>query len=100
MLSLFSQSHQSLILAAIERRKKYPQERLNSQLKYAHDLTKEETISYLSKHPVLCEMEFDPNFKDLKDKASKVEEELVPLIDIPYFYKEDDFDVELDMPCR
>lgn len=36
MLSLFQQSHQSLIMAAIEHHKNYPQERLNPRLLYAH----------------------------------------------------------------
>lgn len=40
MLTLFDQSHQSLILAAIEHRKKYPHERLNAPLTYAHEFSK------------------------------------------------------------
>lgn len=74
MLSLFTQSQQSLILAAIEHRKKYPHERLNPQLQFAHDFTKEETVHHLSKNPVLCEMELDANFKDEKKDKNLVKE--------------------------
>ena len=53
MLSLFEQAHQSLILAAIEHRKKFPQEKVNAKLIYAHNFTSEETIQHIKKHPVL-----------------------------------------------
>lgn len=90
MLSMFAQSYQSLILAAIEHRKKYPQERLNPQMQFAHDFTKEETVSHLSKHPVLCEMEIDANFIDEKKDKGKMKEaeEYVQTLNIGYFYRE------------
>jgi hypothetical protein len=36
MLSMFEQSHQSLIMAAIEHKRKFPHERLIPKLQYAH----------------------------------------------------------------
>ena len=50
---MFGQAHQSLILASIEHRKKFPQEKLNAKLIYAHEFTKEETIQHLQKHSLL-----------------------------------------------
>lgn len=46
-------------------------------------------------------MEFDKNFRDDKDRGQVKEvEEKVPVLDIPYFYREDEFESELDLPCR
>jgi hypothetical protein len=56
MLGLFPTSQQSLVMAAIEHHRKYPQERINSKLIFAHELSKEEIIAHLKKHPVLCEV--------------------------------------------
>ena len=58
-----------------------------------YDLTKDETIQHLKKHPVLYEIEFDARFKDEKDrgKIPSIEEE-IPRLNIPYFYREDEFD--------
>ena len=101
MLSLFEQANQSLILASIEHRKKFPQEKINAKLIPAFELTRDETIQHIRKHPLLYEIEFDGRFKDQKDhgKMPSIEEEL-PRMNINYFYREDDFDQELDLPCR
>ena len=67
----------------------------------AFELTKDETIQHLKKHPILFDIEFDVRFKDEKDKnvMPSIEEEM-PKFNLPYFYREDDFDHELDLPCR
>ena len=90
---MFEQRYQSLIMAAIEHRKKFPQEKMNAKLLSAHEFTKDETIQHMKKHPYLYDIEFDKMFKNEKDrgKMPSIEEE-IPRLNVPYFYREDEFD--------
>lgn len=101
MLSLFQPGQHSLVMAAIEHHRKYPQERINSKLIYAHELAKEEVVEHLKRHPVLGEVEFDHSFAESKVKGSlrNIPKE-TPTIALQYFHREEEFDAELDFPCR
>ena len=44
-------------------------------------------------------MRFDPNFKEQKVEANNNQPQHLPLPDLPYFYREEDFDPEFDRPC-
>lgn len=58
MLSLFGPGQQSSVMAAIEHRRKYPQERINARLLFSHEFSPEEIVAHLQRHPVLCEVDF------------------------------------------
>ena len=93
MLSLFQTSQHSLVMAAIEHHRKYPQERINSKLIYSHELSKEEVVEHLKKHPVLAEVEFDHSFTESKVKGSlrNIPKE-APKLALQYFHREEEFD--------
>jgi hypothetical protein len=44
-------------------------------------------------------MRFDANFKEQKVLANPKQTQQLPLPDLPYFYREEDFDPEFDRPC-
>lgn len=101
MLSLFQTGQHSLVMAAIEHHRKYPQERINSKLIYSHELSREEVVEHLKRHPVLGEVEFDRSFTEDRVKGSlrNMPREM-PKLAIQYFHREEEFDPELDFPCR
>jgi hypothetical protein len=100
MLSLFSSGGQSAVMAAIEHRRKYPQERINARLLFAHEFSREEVEAHLQKHPVLCELQFESQFREEKLKESlRPPAKQAAQLRLEYFYREE-FEPETDFPCR
>jgi hypothetical protein len=88
-------------MAAIEHHRKYPQERINARLLFAHDLSREEVVAHLQRHPVLCEVDFEEGFRHEKVKESlRPPTKQQPRLLLEYFYREEEFDPETDFPCR
>lgn len=63
MLGQFSMQYQSLVMAAIDHKKKFPDKKLLPSLPYALEMTPNQIVNYLNSHAMLRKINFDHNFK-------------------------------------
>jgi hypothetical protein len=88
MLSQFGPSFLSLLMAASDHHRKYPQECINSKLICSFKFTQGEIISHLRKHSVLCEIDFHEKLKENNVKDSLMVTKRSPKEHLDYFYKD------------